>query len=304
MWAIGFRAASWFGVSHLAGRAFSGHDRKIRIFPTGVRHSRAGEAPMSSNPKGWAIASRRIAHEAEARTGSLDLGMLGLTELPGELFALTHLRELNLGEIEPDDSDQDEDEDDAELDSYLDKNEVDAIEEIYTPSLPNKLRSSLERLTSLSQLQVLSLVQMDIVDLAWTSRLVGLQSLYCSRTKISDLTPLSGLRALQSFSCHATQVSDLGPLKGLPALRLLYCGMTNVSDLRALKSLPCVRKLYCFNTQVSDLAPLTGLSTLQLLNCSETKVSDLAPLERLTALQELYCSDTQVSKLANGLTAL
>jgi len=47
---------------------------------------------------GWAIALRRIACEAEARTGALDLGMLELTELPKELFALAHLRELNLGE--------------------------------------------------------------------------------------------------------------------------------------------------------------------------------------------------------------
>ena len=53
---------------------------------------------MSSNPKGWAIALQRIAHEAEARTGALDLGMLGLTELPKELFALAHLQELELGD--------------------------------------------------------------------------------------------------------------------------------------------------------------------------------------------------------------
>jgi internalin A len=54
---------------------------------------------MSSNPERWAIALERIAHEAEARTGSLDLSMLGLTDLPEELFALTHLRELNLGRL-------------------------------------------------------------------------------------------------------------------------------------------------------------------------------------------------------------
>ena len=51
---------------------------------------------MSSNPERWAIALQRIAREADARTGTLDLGMLGLTELPEELFALSHLRELDL----------------------------------------------------------------------------------------------------------------------------------------------------------------------------------------------------------------
>ena len=45
-----------------------------------------------------AIARARIAREAEEKTGFLDLGMLGLNELPDELFALTHLRRLNLGE--------------------------------------------------------------------------------------------------------------------------------------------------------------------------------------------------------------
>ena len=61
---------------------------------------------MSSNPEGWAIALRRIAHEAEARTGVLDLGMLGLAELPEEVFALAHLRELNLGNVSREESDK------------------------------------------------------------------------------------------------------------------------------------------------------------------------------------------------------
>ena len=50
---------------------------------------------MASNPEGSKIALERIAQEAKARTGKLDLGMLGLTELPQELFRLTYLQELN-----------------------------------------------------------------------------------------------------------------------------------------------------------------------------------------------------------------
>ena len=44
------------------------------------------------------IARARIAEEAERRTGDLDLGRLGLTRLPPELFGLRHLRRLNLGD--------------------------------------------------------------------------------------------------------------------------------------------------------------------------------------------------------------
>jgi internalin A len=53
-------------------------------------------APPSSLD-GLSIARERIAKEAEEKTGFLDLGELGLTELPEELFRLKHLRRLHLG---------------------------------------------------------------------------------------------------------------------------------------------------------------------------------------------------------------
>ena len=52
---------------------------------------------MAGASEGERIARERIAKEADERTGFLDLGGLGLTELPAELFELKHLRGLNLG---------------------------------------------------------------------------------------------------------------------------------------------------------------------------------------------------------------
>lgn len=46
---------------------------------------------------GMFIARRLIAEECEKKTGYLDLGNLILTEIPIELFKLSHLRGLNLG---------------------------------------------------------------------------------------------------------------------------------------------------------------------------------------------------------------
>src|SRR3712207_1795683 len=53
---------------------------------------------MAEELDGLDIARARIAEEAEQRTGDLDLGRLGLTRLPPELFGLRHLRRLNLGD--------------------------------------------------------------------------------------------------------------------------------------------------------------------------------------------------------------
>ena len=50
--------------------------------------------PMDEGQK---IARELIAKEAKEKTGFLDLGMLGLTELPEELYDLAHLKSLNLG---------------------------------------------------------------------------------------------------------------------------------------------------------------------------------------------------------------
>jgi hypothetical protein len=52
---------------------------------------------MADDFDGERIARELIANEARRKTGSLDLGDLGLTELPAELWELTHLRRLNLG---------------------------------------------------------------------------------------------------------------------------------------------------------------------------------------------------------------
>src|SRR5271165_1129369 len=110
---------------------------------------------MSSNPKGWAIALQRITREAEDRTGALDLSMLGLTELPGELFALAHLQELNLGAPS--------------------KEEWDARWESGAPLIDNELKSALEKLIAFGQLRTLSVSGTGIISLAWARQLKSLQ---------------------------------------------------------------------------------------------------------------------------------
>ena len=58
--------------------------------------------PCPPSTEGLAIAIARIADEKKNRTGFLDLGRLGLTDVPEELFELEHLRGLNWGLHRPD----------------------------------------------------------------------------------------------------------------------------------------------------------------------------------------------------------
>ncbi len=154
---------------------------------------------------GDSIARQRIAEEAERRTGFLDLGGLGLTALPAELFGLKHLRVLNLGSgIKREDG------------SYH------KAYERWDHGIPrNHVAAELGSLRQLPELRTLSVAATSISDLTPLTGLTALQSLDCSFKQVADLTPLAGLTSLQSLDCSDTQVGNLTPLAGLAALQSL-----------------------------------------------------------------------------------
>src|SRR5438477_6896372 len=118
---------------------------------------------MTDACDGISVARERISQEARARTGFLDLGQLGLSKLPAELFGLTHLRMLNLGSPRIWDS--------AVFDFA-----------------PNRLDALFRRLViSFPDIEELSVFGAVLATLEGISALSGLQRLNCSATEISDL---------------------------------------------------------------------------------------------------------------------
>lgn len=232
---------------------------------------------MSELEDGMAIARWCIAEEAQQRSGYLDLGMLGLTGLPEELFALRHLQALNLGLLGMD----------AQGQQHI------AVSLIADNALP---AADLARLGELLALRALSLFGMEALDdLMPLAGLSALQGLDCSGPPVSDLTPLAGLSALQTLNCSETPISDLTPLAGLSDLQELNCSGTSVSDLTPLASLSALQKLYCRNTPVSDLTPLADLPALQTLDCSGCRLERVpAGFWHKPSLKELMLWETQL----------
>ena len=248
---------------------------------------------------GLTIARERIAHEAIEKTGFLDLGRLGLTALPDELFALRHLRALNLG-ASYHDSEGKWRLCRSRLETNKLGNEINgltALTALETLFVTDTDIRDLLPFTALTNLRSLNCSSTQVNDLAPLTALVNLQSLDCSETQVSDLAPLAALKNLQSLDCSVTQVSDLAPLAALTNLQSLYCFSTQVSDLGPLAGLTSLQSLYCFSTQISDLEPINALANLRSLNCADTRLRDLAPLATLANLQSLNCSSTQVSDL-------
>jgi internalin A len=159
------------------------------------------------------VARARISRESDALTGHLDLGQLGLTELPAELFGLKHLRRLNLGS------------------GMFGEHEQGEWVEACSQIAPNQLDATLADLSRLPGLSALSVRGAILTSLKGIQSLSTLQSLVCSRTQISDLSPLAELRQLQVLICSRTNVNDLAPLKELQRLQELNCARTPVASL-------------------------------------------------------------------------
>ncbi len=232
---------------------------------------------------GITIALERIAKERDERTGFLDLGCLGLTDLPAELDALDHLQSLNLGH------------------SYMDLHGNERYIGWQDEDQNRLEKASWSRLGRLTRLVSLFVSKCNLSDVEFVGQFPNLSCVWLDSNPVTNLAPLSCLPSLQSISCIVTQVSDLSPLKGLASLQSISCSRTQVSDLSPLKGLASLQSISCIVTQVSDLSPLKGLASLQSIDCSGTQVSDLNPLIEIRALKEISACSVPIQCIPEAL---
>jgi len=231
---------------------------------------------MYSHPEGLAIARARIAAEKENRTGFLDLGRLGLTEVPGELFELEHLRSLNWGKWWVDEQ----------------GNRIEAVSNLG----PNRHANLLSVLYRFPALTLLSVSGASVTDLSPLARVNSLRSLDCSHTTVGDLSPLADLKSLHSLNCWGIQVGDLSPLAGLNSLQWLNCSETLVSYLpRELIWLDSLTMLCLSGTRITEV-PAEVLSPDPYTNCLESLRAHVRDLEA----GEVLLPDVKVLVLGNG----
>jgi len=103
-------------------------------------------------------------------------------------------------------------------------------------------------------------------SISFVSSLSNLEELTLTLTLVTDLTPLKGLPKLNQLNLLGGKVTDLAPLKGLSSLRELVLDEVPVTDLTPLKGLTGLRKLSLLDTPVTDLTPLEGLPNLKTLH--------------------------------------
>jgi len=290
------------------------------------------------------LALQLIAREKKEKTGKLDLGKCGLTELPEELFELVWLEELSLGDsrwdaeyfnliVSPNNGSYNR------LQENLPDNfkKLKQLKRLYLSRIygvgspPNNSRkydiSILSHLTglqsldissndekikdynfieNLTALQSLNLSSNKIYGYSFLEKLIALQHLILSSNEITNINPIKKLTGLQTLDLADNSISDLSPLVNLTRLQSLYLSVNRFSDISILEKFTELRALGLNDTFLSDYSVISKLTGLQSLWIGSNYISDISFLEKLTGLQSLNLHGNEIReyKFLNNLTNL
>jgi Leucine-rich repeat (LRR) protein len=165
---------------------------------------------------------------------------------------------------------------------------------------------SLEGLQCLISLNVLSIINYSVSDIAALAGLTRLRGLYLSKNRISNLQVLSNLVRLKYLDLSHNAASDVSPLAPLTNLLTLNLSNNDIRSVDGLSSLTRLTSLQLSKNQIGSVSPLAALSALTTLDLSGNSVVDSSALSTLTALTTLNLSDNQVVDVSDlsGLTQL
>ncbi|WP_395826350.1 leucine-rich repeat domain-containing protein [Elstera sp.] len=217
--------------------------------------------PEFDGTNGYEVARARIAKEAQAQTGVLDLEGLELEALPPELAMVRHLQALDFS---------------------------------------NNPLTSLDGLQHCPELQSLDCSSTEITSLDGLQHCPMFQSLACSSTEITNLDGLQHCPELQNLGCWNTPIISLDGLQHCPELQSLTCWGTLITSLDGLQHCPELQNLGCWNTPIISLDGLQHCPKLQSLDCSYTQITDIAPLSACLELKKFEALETCLTTVPPG----
>ncbi|MDW3193809.1 MAG: COR domain-containing protein [Cytophagales bacterium] len=260
-------------------------------------------------------ALRLIHEEKKERTGKLDLGFTGLSEIPKEVFELTWLRELNLMNYYIEDgkfydSEQDIQSNSLNIEGIPESiKKLEQLEDLRIGNIPKKdLNTSIgifniDALKHLKNLKKLDLSNChDILDYYSISNLKQLEYLTLDENRLTDINFIEGLNRLRSLSLSQNNFDDIEVLKTLPDLEVLDLKFNRVFESKHIGYLQRLRTLNFGDNNLSTFNPSRKLSSLQTLNLERNNLEDLRFIERTPNLRSLNLDNNQfssVNRIAN-----
>ncbi|CAL6032077.1 leucine-rich_repeat domain-containing protein [Hexamita inflata] len=159
--------------------------------------------------------------------------------------------------------------------------------------LGHKKLVNISLLAALVNLQNLSLVRNEIVDLSPLSGL-NLVQLNISQNCVVDLAPLKTQANLQNLTMSLNSIQDLTPVSSMVNLLQLDVAVNYISDISPLRFCTKLQNVYLSCNKISDISPLAHLKDLVFLAMFSNQVQDLSPLQSLRSLATLYVWENRI----------
>ncbi|MEO1258902.1 MAG: COR domain-containing protein [Bacteroidota bacterium] len=257
-----------------------------------------------------------IQKEREERTGFLDIGNCGLTELPdlSDMDWLETLVVSNKGAYSAR----------AKWGRKPNKGTRNTFFKKPVHPLPASIKrlyfagviqkkwqaSDFGFLKNLTQLIILDLSENRILDASFLKKLNQLTSLNLSHNNISDTFFLVKLTQLRSLYLSQNNISNSNFLKSLTGrtishhlkklskLESLDLSFNQISNISFTENHRNLTSLNLWNNQISDISFIENLTNLTSLNLRDNKISDISFDENLTNLTSFNLGSNQISDVS------
>jgi internalin A len=273
------------------------------VLPPLTLHLPARPAPFFTNhttPTMTELARHLIEREKRERTGYLDIGNCGLTELP-DLSELDWLETLIVSSWV--------DFEKRQIVHNRNLGKPNRIAATPTNALPKSLKkvilggdyqtksgiSDWSFLGNLTNLTTLYLRDNQISDGSFLGKLINLTSLHLTSNQISNWSFLEKLSNLTTLDLCLNQIKDGSFLEKLTRLAKLDLSSNQIKDGSFWGNLANLTLLDLSSNQIRDGSFLENLANLTLLDLRFNQISDAAFLGNLTNLTTLYLRRNQIS---------
>ena len=236
-----------------------------------------------------ADAQKLIQKEKKERTGKLDLGNCGLTDIPEEVFELTWLEELSFcNEIY-----------NIEKEKWIKTINKGKRNKIEIKTLPKNFKN-LNNLKKLYYGSDRFTVNWPLKDISIFAELDYLKILYLAYSQITDITSLKNLTELKVLSLRGSQIKDIEPLKHLTKLNILDLSYNEINDIKTIANLTELDILRLSGNKISDMKPLEHFIDFNKLRFYNNKIDDTKLLDNITKLNSLKWSSLDFKPLRSS----
>jgi len=228
------------------------------------------------------LTKHKINEESIKKTGILILNNCGLIDWPDELFRLTHLKTLILGNYY---NKINYSTNYFEIDKYL----------IPVKNSNNSLRYISPKINKLNNLTHLCLERNNISIIRNLDGLNKLISLELGGNSIDKIENLNNLSSLELLFLYSNNIKKIEGLESLKNIKKIFLGGNSIQKLEGLNKCVNLNELYLHNNDINTIEDLPEFNSLETLELRSNKISSIKGIILLKNLKYLSVDNNDIT---------